>query len=68
VQDADEAVRELPQGGVVADVSVAERVVVGPCTRGRPERGEGLQVQRCAEAAVGGVAGEDDGFSCLRPG
>ncbi len=43
--------------GVVAG---AERVVVGPCIRGCAERGEGLQVQRGAEAAVGGIAGEDD--------
>jgi len=30
VQDADESVRELPQGCVMADVAGAERVVVGP--------------------------------------
>jgi len=56
VQDADESVRELAQGGVVADVPPAKRVVVGPCTRRCTERGEGLQVQRGAETAVGGVA------------
>ena len=31
MQDADEAVRELAQRGVMADLPGAERVVVGPC-------------------------------------
>jgi len=30
VQDADEPIRELPQGGVVTDFPGTERVVVGP--------------------------------------
>jgi hypothetical protein len=46
MQDADEPVRELAQGGVVADVSPAQRVVVGACAWGCAERREGLQVQR----------------------
>ena len=60
VQDADKSVRELPQGCVMGDVPGAERVVVGPCIRGCAERGEGLQVPRGGEAAVGGVAGQHD--------
>ena len=31
VQDADEAVGELAEGGVVADVAAAELLVVGAC-------------------------------------
>ena len=31
MQDADEAVRELAEGGVVADLSGPGRVVVGAC-------------------------------------
>ena len=62
VQDADEPVRELAQRCVVAGVAAAKVVAVGPCTWRGTQRGEGLEVQRGAEAAVGGVAGQDDGF------
>src|SRR5664280_3079697 len=55
VQDADEPVRELPQGRVVADVPAAQRVVVGPRTRRSAQRAERLLVQRGAQAPVGGV-------------
>ena len=33
MEDADEPVGELAQGGVVADVPAAQRVVVGPGAR-----------------------------------
>jgi hypothetical protein len=33
VEDADEAVRELSERGLVSDLSVAELLVVGPCPR-----------------------------------
>jgi hypothetical protein len=68
VEDADEPVGELAQGGVVADVPAAQRVVIGAGARGGAERGEGLQVQRGTKAAVGGPAGQDHGFLAGRPG
>ena len=60
VEDADELVGELAQGRVVADVPATQRVVVDPAIHA--QRSEGLQVQRGTEAAVGGVAGQHDGF------
>src|SRR6185437_15205197 len=42
VQDADQAVAELAQGGVVADAAGAQGVVVGPRAGGGTQRGERL--------------------------
>ena len=43
VQDADEPVGELAQGGVVAGAPAARRVVVGAGAGRGAQRGEGLQ-------------------------
>src|SRR5664280_3615561 len=60
VQDADEAVRQLAQRGVVADLPGPEGVVVRARSWGPGEGGEGLGMQRGAEASVGGVPGQHD--------
>src|SRR5664279_2298759 len=62
VQDPDEPVRELPQGGMVADLPGAQTVVVGARAGRAGERREGLLVQGVAEPVIGGVAGEHYGL------
>src|ERR1700730_10941392 len=62
VQDADEPVAQLPQGGEVADVAGSERVVVGAGTRRGLQRGEGLNAERVDEPVVVDVAGQDGPF------
>ncbi len=52
MEDADEAVGQGAQGGVVADAAVAQFVVKGSCTGVVHDGGTGLQVQGIDEAAV----------------
>src|ERR1700753_1157766 len=59
VEDADEAVGQLAQGGVVALAAGAELVVVGAGSGGCGQGAEGLLVQGVGEAGVAGVAGQD---------
>src|SRR5664279_164724 len=60
VEDADPAVGELAQCGLVADVPGAEGLVVGLAAGGAPHRAEGPLLQRVAESFVAGVAGHND--------
>src|SRR5207249_7623486 len=57
VQDADEPVGELAQGGVVAGAAGALVVVVGACPGGGPEGGEGLGHEGVDEPVVVDVPG-----------
>ena len=58
VEDADEAVAELAQGGVVADVSSSHRVVVGAGAGRSAEGAQGPLVHGVCEAVVVYVAGQ----------
>src|SRR3982750_2550400 len=60
VEDADEAVAELAEGGLVADAAGAQGVVVGAGAGGALQRAEGPLVYGVAEATVAGVAGQHD--------
>ena len=62
VQDADEAVRELPESRVVTDLPGPERVVIRPRTGRSTERRERLLMKSSAEPTVGGIPGHDDGL------
>src|SRR5512146_676803 len=68
VQDADEAVREPPQGVVVLDFAGAELVVESPGARGCVQRGERLGVERVDEAVVVDEPGRDDLLLARRAG
>src|SRR5665647_4345 len=57
VEDADPAVGELAEGGLVADLPGPEGLVVGLGAGGAPHRAERPLLQRVAEAFVAGVAG-----------
>jgi len=59
VQDADEAVRELPQCGVVGGAAAAELVVVGAGAGGAAQGGEGLAAEGVEEPVVVHVTGVD---------
>src|SRR5256885_17111176 len=59
VQDADEPVGELAQGGPVAEATRALAVVVGPGSGGGAQGGEGLAVEGGAEPVVVNVPGPD---------
>ena len=58
VQDPDEAVPELAQGGVVAGAAGADVVVVGPGTGLAGQGAERPLVHGITEAFVAGVAGQ----------
>jgi hypothetical protein len=60
VQDADQAVAELAQGGAVADAAARELVVVAAGAGRATQRGEGLQAEGVDEPIVVHVAGHDD--------
>src|SRR5665811_856790 len=60
VQDADQTVAELAQGGVVADVAVPQRVVVGAGSRRSAQGAERLLVQGIGQALVAHISGQDD--------
>jgi hypothetical protein len=62
VQDADEAVRELPESRVVTDLPGPERVVIRPRTGRSTERRERLLVKRVAKPTVRGIPSHDDGL------
>src|SRR5689334_11947151 len=57
VQDADEAVADLPQGRVVAGLTGALFVVVAAGAGRGAQGGERLGLQRVGEAVVADVAG-----------
>src|SRR5215831_4231204 len=59
VQDADEPVGELAQGGWVAGPAGAELVIVGAGARRGGQGGEGLAVEGVAEPVVVHVPGRD---------
>ncbi len=59
MQDADEAVVELAQGGVVAGAATVELVVVGAGAGGSAEGGLGLAAEGVEEPVVVDVAGVD---------
>ncbi len=59
MQDADQPVGESAEGLVVGGAAGSSLVVERACSWGVVERGEGLQEQRVAEAAVSGVAGQN---------
>src|SRR6266487_2986559 len=58
VQDAGEPVGELAQGGVVPGAAGALEVVVGACSWGDAEGGEGLAHEGVDEPVVVHVAGQ----------
>jgi hypothetical protein len=58
VQDADQAVAELAERGVVADAAGAELVVVGAGAGRGAQRGECLTVERVDEPVVVHMAGQ----------
>src|SRR3954453_13460302 len=60
VQDADQTVAELAQGGVMSGAAGAEPVVVRAGARRGPQRAEGLRGQGVGQPMVADVAGEDD--------
>ena len=60
VQDADEAVGELAQRGLVADISGSERVVVGAGAGRSFQRAEGPLLRGVSQPRVAGVAGQHD--------
>src|ERR1022692_4262362 len=60
VQDAGEPAGELAQGGVVPGAAGALAVVVGACSGGGVQGGEGLAYQGVDEPVVVYVPGEDD--------
>ena len=60
VEDAAESVGELAQCGVVADVPVAEGLVVGAGSWLSAHRAQGPLLQGVGEPALACVAGEDD--------
>src|ERR1019366_403088 len=68
VQDADEAVAELAQGGVVAEAAGALPVVVGTGSGGCGQRGAGLGVQGVGEPVVADEPGQDDFAAAGRAG
>ena len=68
VQDADEAVREPPQGVIVFDFAGAELVAEGSGTRGCVQRGERLGIERVDEAVVVDEPGRDDLLLARRAG
>src|ERR1019366_992882 len=68
VQDADEAVAELAQGGVVADVAAPQRVVVGAGSRRSAQGAERLLVQCVGQSLVVHVSGQDDFLLARGPG
>src|SRR5947199_9534611 len=59
VQDADQAVGELAQRGVVAGAAAAELVVVGAGAGRGGQRGEGLPGEGVDEPVVEDVAGKN---------
>src|ERR1035437_3205662 len=68
VQDADETVAELAQGGVIADVAVPQCVVVGAGSRGSAQGTECLLVQGIGQSLVTHVPGQDDFLLARGPG
>jgi hypothetical protein len=58
VEDTDEAVAELTEGGVVADLSSSHGVVVGAGAGRAAEGSEGPLVHGVAESVVVNVAGQ----------
>src|ERR1700691_6094526 len=68
VQDADEAVAELAERGVVAEAAGASLVVVGAGSGRCGERGECLGVQGVGEPPVADVPGQDDFAAAGRAG
>lgn len=62
VEDADEAVGQGSQGGVVRGFSCAVVVVVGPCSGRAGQCRDGLLVQGIGQPPVTGVAGQDHAF------
>src|ERR1700724_3583709 len=60
VQDADEPVGELAEGGVVVGAAVSLFVVVGAGAGGCLERGEGLGYEGIDEPVVVDVPGQGD--------
>src|SRR5674476_556271 len=68
VQDADEAVAELSQGCVVADVAAPQRVVVGAGSRRSAQGAERLMVQGIGQSLVAHVSGQDDFLLARGPG
>src|SRR6478672_5859711 len=60
VQDADEPVGDLAQGGVVLGAAGAFGVVEGPGAGRGAEGGEGLGHERVGEPVVADETGEDD--------
>lgn len=59
VEDADEAVADLSEGGVVTGLAGALLVVVAAGSRRGPQGGECLGLQRVGEPVVADVAGLD---------
>src|ERR1700738_3733689 len=68
MQDADEAVAELAECGVVAEAAGALLVVVGAGSGGCGQRGEGLGVQGVGEPVVADEPGQDDFAAAGRAG
>src|SRR5512142_1574914 len=68
VQDADELVRQSPEGVVVFDSAGAELVVVGAGTGRGVQRGEGLGVEGVVAPVVVDEPGRDDLFLPGGPG
>jgi hypothetical protein len=68
VEDADEAVPEDAEGGVVGVAGGPVAVVEGPGAGGGGEGSEGPQVDGVRKAVVAGVAGQHDPFGAGRPG
>src|SRR5262245_12836686 len=61
VQDADQAVAELAERGVVSRAAGAELVVVGPCAGRGTQRAERLPVQCGGQALGADEPGRDHG-------
>src|SRR5579875_1443419 len=59
VQDADEAVAELAEGGIVAQATRALPVIAGAGAGGGGQRGEGLGLQGVSEPVVADEPGQD---------
>src|SRR5439155_14862600 len=60
VEDADQAVAELAESGLVTFAAVAQRLIVSAGTGRALQRAEGPLVDGVAESAVAGVAGQHD--------
>src|SRR6202161_3178449 len=68
VDDADEAVAELAERGVVAEPAGTLPVVVGAGSRGCRQGGEGLRLQGVGEPLVADEPGQDDFAAAGRAG